>query len=183
LLNGIVFAALFNGLASFMQVMIDPNEFSILQGKMFATFSNINDELLVYSILILVFVFLYILKDFYKLDVLSLGREASINLGVNHKKTVFKNLIVISILTSVVTALVGPISFLGIIIASLSRHIFKTYRHSIRMIGGTLITMIFLTLAVFIVEHIFNFSVTVSVIINLVGGIYFIMLLIKEARP
>ncbi|MCG0056936.1 iron chelate uptake ABC transporter family permease subunit, partial [Escherichia coli] len=46
LLIGIVFGTLFSSLSSFMQMLIDPNEFQVVQDKMFASFNNINTDLL-----------------------------------------------------------------------------------------------------------------------------------------
>ncbi|NLJ01862.1 MAG: iron chelate uptake ABC transporter family permease subunit, partial [Bacteroidales bacterium] len=40
LLVGIILGTLFNSLSSFMQLLIDPNDYFIVQGKMFATFNK-----------------------------------------------------------------------------------------------------------------------------------------------
>ena len=182
LLTGMIFGSFFSGLSTFMQVLLDPNEFTLLQGKMFASFSSINSSLLLISIIIVVVISLALIGDFRKLDVLSLGKDQAINLGINYKKIVLKNLIIIAIFTSVSTALVGPVAFLSIIITSLSRHLFQTYKHGVRVVGAALISFVFLIVAVLLVERIFNFSTTPSVIINLIGGIYFIYLILKEGK-
>ena len=46
LLVGIILGTLFNSLSSFMQLLIDPNDYFIVQGKMFATFNKVNRDLL-----------------------------------------------------------------------------------------------------------------------------------------
>lgn len=182
LLVGMIMGSFFGGLSTFMQSILDPNEFLLVQGKMFASFNSINTELLIISFVIIAIVLLSTLTDYKKLDVLSLGKDQAVSLGIDYKKLVFKNLIVISILTSVATALVGPVTFLGLIIASLSSYVFKSYKHHIRIIGATLISLIFLGFAVIVIERVFNFQTTVSVIINLIGGLYFIFLILKEAK-
>ncbi len=182
LLVGMVFGSLFGGLSSFMQVILDPNEFLLVQGKMFASFDNINTNLLLISLVITVAIFILNLNDYRKLDVLSLGKNQAISLGLDYNKLVLKNLISISILTAVSTALVGPITFLGLIIASLSTHIFNSHKHSVRIFGGTLICNIALLASVLIVENVFKMGTTVSVVINFVGGIYFIYLILKGAK-
>src|SRR5690606_35547822 len=54
LLIGMIFGTFFGSFSSFMQVLIDPNEFLIVQDKMFASFNNIQTELLyVASVLII----------------------------------------------------------------------------------------------------------------------------------
>ena len=180
ILAGMIIGTLFSGLATFMQVLLDPNEFTILQGKMFASLSKVNEDLLYVGIAMVVVTFVITLKDYKKLDVLSLGADHAINLGIDYKKCVFKALLVIALLVSVSTALTGPITFLGIIVASLSREMFPTYKHSIRILGAVLIGAFALVFGQFIVERVFQFETTIGVIINFVGGIYFIYLLLKE---
>lgn len=180
ILSGMIVGSLFGGLSTFMQVLLDPNEFTILQGQMFASFSKVNEDLLFISILVIVLVLAVTLKDYGKLDVLSLGPDHAINLGIDYKRVVFKTLLIVSLLVSVSTALTGPITFLGILVASLSREMFKTYKHSVRILGAVLLGTFALVFGQLIIERVFHFETTISVIINFVGGIYFIYLIVKE---
>ena len=149
---------------------------------MFASFSNVNEELLFVSILILIGLFMLTIKDYNKLDVLSLGKDQAINLGINYNYFVLKNLIVIAVLVSVSTALTGPITFLGILVASISRELIKTYKRTYRILCSFLIGFFALVLGQFLVERVFSFNTTVSTIINFIGGVYFIYLILKEAK-
>lgn len=180
ILAGMIIGSLFSGLSTFMQVLLDPNEFTILQGKMFASFNNVNEGLFLVSLLIIGSVLVVTAKDYHKLDVLSLGADHAINLGVDYKKVVLKELLIIALLVSVSTALTGPITFLGILVASLSREMFKTYHHSVRIWGAVLLGSFALVFGQLIVERVFSLETTISVIINFVGGIYFIYLIVKE---
>ncbi len=182
ILIGIVFGGLFGGLSNFMQVLLDPNEFLILQGRMFASFSNINVKLLSICTVIIILCLLSSLSDLKKLDVLSLGEYHAINLGINYKKLVKKQFIIISVLVSVSTALVGPVTFLGILLTSLAREVTKGYRHNYLVTGAFLISVLSLAYSLFIVERILNFETTINVIINFVGGIYFIYIVLKESK-
>lgn len=180
LLIGVVTGTLFRSGSSFLQVIIDPNEFLILQGKLFANFNNINTSILFYSGLFLVGALVYGFTQNHKLDVLTLGREQAINLGINYNSLVTKMLIIVAILISVSTALVGPITFLGVLVTNLSREIFKTYKHSTLIAGAMLISSIALIYGQLLVERVFSFTTPISVIINFIGGLYFIYLLLKE---
>jgi len=42
-LVGMIFGITFGGLSNFMQVLIDPSEFAILEGRLFASFNRINE--------------------------------------------------------------------------------------------------------------------------------------------
>ena len=182
LLVGMIFGTLFKSGSSFVQVMIDPNEFLALQTKMMASLNNVNTDILIIASIMIIAIIPFIYDDIKYLDVLSLGREQAINLGVDYDKLVKKMIIVISILVSISTALVGPMTFLGLIVANIAREGLKTYKHKYLIMGATLISMITLVGGQFFVQHIFKFNTTLSVIINFIGGIYFIQLLLKESK-
>jgi len=180
LLVGIITGTLFRSGSSFIQVIIDPNEFLILQGSLFASFNNVNTEVLTISGILLVSAMAYGMTRTSELDVLSLGRDNAINLGINHKRLVNTMLVIVAILISVSTALVGPITFLGILVTNLSRELLKTYRHVYLITGAMLISSTALVYGQLLVERIFVFSTPISVIINFIGGLYFIYLLLRE---
>ncbi|MED1952063.1 iron chelate uptake ABC transporter family permease subunit [Brevibacillus centrosporus] len=182
LLIGLIFGTLFNSLSTFMQVLIDPNEFQVVQDKMFASFNNVNSDLLIISVVLLIGVTLYFKKYIKYLDVLSLGRDQAINLGVPYDFVIKRFLIIIAILVSIATALVGPITFLGLLVANLGHQVMKTYQHKYLIAGSVLISIIALVGGLLIVERVFTFSTTLSVIINFLGGVYFIYLLLKENK-
>ncbi|MFD3271818.1 iron chelate uptake ABC transporter family permease subunit [Paenibacillus dendritiformis] len=182
LLIGIIFGTFFGSMSTFMQVLIDPAEFMIVQDKMFASFNHVNTKLLLMGGVLLLLVTLYFLRFIKYLDVLSLGREQAINLGVNYDYVVKRLLFIVAVLISISTALVGPITFLGLLVVNVTYQFLKTYRHSYLIAGSVLISIIALVGGQLIVERIFTFSTTLSVIINFVGGVYFIYLLLKENK-
>ncbi|MEC1720033.1 iron chelate uptake ABC transporter family permease subunit [Schinkia azotoformans] len=174
LLVGLIFGTFFESVSSFMQVLIDPNEFLVVQDKMFASFNNVNTDLLVISFVIVIIVAIYFKKFARYLDVLSLGKEQAVNLGVDYDYVVKRLLIIISVLVSVSTALVGPITFLGLLVVNVAHEFLKTYRHSQLILGSIFISIIALVGGQLLVERVFTFSTTISVIINFIGGVYFI---------
>ncbi|WCR26457.1 iron chelate uptake ABC transporter family permease subunit [Paenibacillus thiaminolyticus] len=182
LLIGIIFGTFFGSMSTFMQVLIDPAEFMIVQDKMFASFTHVNTKLLLLGGVLLLLVTLYFLRFIKYLDVLALGREQAINLGVNYDYVVKRLLFIVAVLISISTALVGPITFLGLLVVNVTYQFLKTYRHSYLIAGSVLISIIALVGGQLIVERIFSFSTTLSVIINFVGGVYFIYLLLKENK-
>lgn len=181
-LAGMILGNLFGGMSTFMQVLLDPNEFLILQGKMFASFNNINTDLLGVCTVIVAIVMVITYKDLKYLDVISLGQDHAINLGVPYKRVVMKTLMVISVVISISTVLVGPITFLGILVVSLSREMQKTYKHTKLVAGAVMLGAFALTFSILLVERVFAFETTSSVIINFVGGVYFIYIMIKESK-
>lgn len=182
LLLGLIFGTLFQSLSTFMEVLIDPNEFQIVQDKMFASFNNINTELLVLSIVLMAGVAIYFARYAKYLDVIALGKDQAVNLGVDYDKVVKRMLVVVAILISISTALVGPITFLGLLVANVSYQFMKTFKHHFLIIGAMLLSVIALVGGQLLVERVFTFSTTLSVIINLAGGVYFLYLLLKESK-
>ncbi len=178
-LIGIVFGIAFDGLASFMQVLIDPNEFAMLEGRMFASFNRVNVKLLGISWGLVALTTLWVCWDLKKYDVLSLGRANAITLGVNYQALVLKSLLAISVLTAASTVMVGPITFLGILIVSLARLLFPTYRHHVLVPGTILVGLVMLLGGMLVTERLLNFTVPLSVIINLTGGLVFIIMILK----
>jgi len=180
LLIGVVCGTLFESLTTFMQVLIDPVEFQVVQDKMQASFNNINTDLLFISSVVIIICIGYAYDYLKTLDVMSLGRDEAINLGVDYDKMVKNMLIVVIILTSVATALVGPITFLGLLVVNIARQLIASYKHSNLGIVTILISILSLLGGQLLVEQLMNFGVSVSVIINFVGGTYFIYLVMKE---
>ena len=180
LLVGVVCGTLFESLTTFMQVLIDPVEFQMVQDKMQASFNNIKTDLLFISSIVIIVCIGYVYDYLKILDVMALGRDEAINLGVDYDKMVKKILVVVVLLTSVATALVGPITFLGLLVVNIARQLITTYKHSVLGITTILISAIALIGGQLLVEQLMDFGVSVSVIINFIGGIYFIYLVMKE---
>lgn len=182
LLIGLVLGTLFSTLSSFMQLVIDPNEFAIIEGMMFATFNKINLDLFWFAIAAIVITFLIGYRFIKYLDVIALGKNNAVSLGVNYDRVVQVFLLLISILVAVSTALVGPITFLGILVTNLTYELFKTHKHTILIGACFLVSCVFLIGGQFLVEHLFNFSTTISIIINFIGGVYFLFLLMRTQK-
>ncbi|MFV8827713.1 iron chelate uptake ABC transporter family permease subunit [Alkalihalobacterium sp. APHAB7] len=179
LLVGIVLGTLFSSISTFMQVLIDPNEFLIVQDRMFASFNNVNTNIFGIAIGLFILVTIYFWRYLKYLDVLSLGRDTAVNLGVDYDHVVKRLLILVAILVSISTALVGPILFLGLLVANVTYEFLKTHKHSYLITGAMLISIVALVSGQFLVERVFAFSVPISVIINFIGGVYFIYLLLR----
>lgn len=182
LLVGIVFGTFFGSLTTFMEVLIDPNEFQISQDFGFASFNRINTKILWLALAMLVTVILYSLRYWKYLDVLALGREQALNLGVDYQHMVKKLLIIVAILTSVSTALVGPLVFLGLLVMNITFEFMQDYRHKLLIPAAMLLAVFTLVCGQFLLTQVFTFSTQLSVIINFVGGLYFLSLLLRANK-
>ena len=182
LLIGTVLTSFFSSIQTTLTRIMDPNEYDILLSTLVASFSNINTEVIILSVVILAVLIFALRKDLAILDVLTLGKDQATNLGVDYDRSIRRLLLGVTICIAVATAMVGPISFLGLIIANLSRQLLKTYKHTQLVLGATLFGMIVLIGGQCIVERIFVYSVPISVFISVGGGIYFLYLLLRNKR-
>ncbi|EAI3899359.1 iron chelate uptake ABC transporter family permease subunit [Campylobacter coli] len=179
MLLGLIFGTLFSTLSSFFEILIDPDEFMVIQGRMFASFDNVAFDVLALAYIVTLLSFVWIFRYMKFLDPLSLGKDLSINLGINYQKISKHLMIIIAILTSISTALVGPITFLGLLVVNITYELFKSSKHSILLLACILISILALLGGVFFVSRVFDYNTTISVIINFLGGIYFIYLVLK----
>lgn len=182
LLVGTVLTSFFSSIQSTLTRVMDPNEYDTLLTSLVASFSNINSGIIIFSVIILALIVVIFRKEFALLDVITLGKEQAINLGVDYDRCIRKLLLAITLCIAVATAMVGPISFLGLIIANISRQLLKTYRHTQLIAGAALMGVIALIGGQFIVERVFVYSIPISVFITVAGGIYFLYLILKGSR-
>lgn len=182
LLVGTVLTSFFSSIQSTLTRVMDPNEYDTLLTSLVASFSNINSGIIIFSVIILALIVVIFRKELALLDVITLGKEQAINLGVNYDRCIRRLLLAVTLCIAVATAMVGPISFLGLIIANISRQLLKTYRHTQLIAGAALIGVIALIGGQFIVERVFVYSIPISVFITVAGGIYFLYLILKGSR-
>ncbi|CPR20805.1 iron chelate uptake ABC transporter family permease subunit [Brenneria goodwinii] len=180
LLVGIICGTLFRSIANLMQRLLDPNEFAILQGRMFATFTRAAPELIGLAAVISVIIGIVIWRMRFRFDVLALGRNSAINLGMDYKRSVTVILLLVSVLVSVSTALVGPLTFLGFMVANLAYLIIGSSQHRFLLPAAFLLGVISLVGGQLILEHLLGMSGALSVVIEFIGGSLFILLLLRK---
>lgn len=182
LLIGTVLTSFFSSIQSTLTRVMDPNEYDNLLSTLVASFTNVNSEIIIFSVIILALLVFVLRKDLALLNVITLGRQQAINLGVDYDRTIRRLLLGVTICIAVATAMVGPISFLGLIIANLARQLMQTFRHGQLILASALFGMIVLVGGQLIVEHVFTYAIPVSVFITVGGGIYFLYLLLTRRR-
>lgn len=182
LLIGMVMGTLFQSLSQFTHILIDPNEFSVIQNFMFVSFSKMNTKLLGIAAVTLLIALIYLWRLMPYLDVLKLGRDQAINLGIHYNRLIKQLLLLISLMVSVSTALVGPITFLGILVSNITYELLKTHKHRAMLVFCAMLSCLCLVLGQFLIEHVLKFSTTVSIVINFIGAIYFMFLLWKARK-
>jgi len=180
LLLGVILGQLFSNISSFFIMLMDPNDFASLQANMFASFNNVNVNLVYLASPLLVVAAVFLFRMNRVLDVFWLDKDNAISLGVDVRRTTRNILLLSAVLISISTALVGPIMFFGLLVTNLTREWFKSYQHRVLLFACSAMSVCALLSGQWLVEKVFHFGTTLSVIINFIGGIYFLSLLIRN---
>lgn len=178
-LVGVVLGAFFGSLTSLASRLLSPDDFLTLQDVMFANFSTASPGLLWTAGAVTLLGLAVLLPLCRRLDVVALGHDHAIALGVPFHLVVRVTLAVVTLLVAAATALVGPMLFLGLIVANLARELVPTHRHLVLVPVSALVGVLTCVVGQFVVVHVFGLTTTLSVVVNLVGGIYFLRMLMR----
>ncbi|WP_101774083.1 iron chelate uptake ABC transporter family permease subunit [Peptostreptococcus faecalis] len=180
LLIGVIFGVGLRSISSFMRRLLTPSEFDVLQARLFGSVNNADAAYfpVVIPIVIIVSILLFVYSK--KLNVLSLGKNTSVPLGVNHKRGIIYTLVLVSILMSITTALIGPLTFYGFLVATLTYQIASTYDHRYLFPMGIAVAFLVITAAYFFMYHVFDAQGVVSIIIEMFGGLTFLVVILRK---
>ncbi len=179
LLVGIVFGVFFRGVSTLLQRLMDPSEFIILQGLFFASFNRVDPTLLLLSAVVVAGLCIPAWRLRHRLDVLALGRDSAVNLGIDYRRTVTLILVICSVLVAVSTALVGPVTFFGLLVSALAYQLCNRFHHAVVLPIAVLLGIVALVGGQLVLEQIFEFDTALSIVIEFIGGIVFLVLLLK----
>ncbi len=180
LLVGIVLGTFFRAFTEWMQRMLDPLDFQVLTDTMFASLTRPDRTLLALTALLVGAACAVLVPLLRTLDVLSLGEPAAIGLGVNHRRVVMVVFGAVSVMVAASTALVGPILFFGLIVANLAYTYAGSFRHAWTVPTAALLGMLCLLGGQLILDRVFGFGASLSIIIELVGGLFFLYLVLRK---
>lgn len=179
LLLGLVITSLAGSITNFVQAFMNPDDFQSVVSLTNVNIHAINEKLVVVSLpIMLIVIVLFALENKYY-DVMALGEDHAINLGVNYNSKVIKSIIYITISMAVSTALIGPLSFLGLIVVNSAKELYKTNKHKTLMIVSSLLA-ISIILGGQVILELLKVKTPVTVLVNLIGGLYLIYILVKE---
>lgn len=182
LLIGIVIGGGLGSLSTFMQRLLTPSEFDILTARLFGSIGNAEVSYLPVALPLCVVAAGLLWMRSHRLNTLALGRDTATNLGVNYRREVMVVLFYVSVLMALSTALIGPMTFLGFLIATLAYQFANTYDHRYVLPVAALIGFVLLGGAYFVLKNIFYAEGAVSIIIEAVGGSVFLYVILRKGR-
>lgn len=179
ILTGVILGVMFRSMAGFLTRIMDPNEFAVVQTASFASFNSVEGTLLPIGAVLTAAVIVVALRLSSRLDVMALGREPAVSLGLRFEVMVIVALMLVAVLVSVSTALVGPVTFFGLIVAGLAHGLTQTTRHAALLPAAALIGSVLLVGGQWLFERVLGQAATLSVVIEFAGGIFFLYLLLR----
>lgn len=179
ILTGVILGVLFRSLSTFLARIIEPNAFAVVQSVSFASFGSIDAALLPAASAIAALCAGAALWLAPRLDVLALGRDAALSLGLRFDRLVLVTLALVAMLVSVSTALVGPVAFFGLLVAGLTHGLAPSARHAVLLPAAGLIGAAILVTGQSLFERLMGQTATLSVVVEFAGGLFFLFLLLK----
>lgn len=180
LLVGIIIGTGLNSVSAFMRRLLAPSEFDVLQARLFGSVNNADADYFPIVIPMVIVVAILFFVNAKKLNVLSLGKDVSTSFGVKYQPNIIYTLILVAVLMAISTSLIGPLTFYGFLIATLSYQAAPTYDHRYIFPMALTIGFCLLTSAYFLMYHVFHSQAVVSVIIELFGGIIFLIVILRK---
>ncbi|WP_082766363.1 iron chelate uptake ABC transporter family permease subunit [Paramesorhizobium deserti] len=182
LLTGVVLGLLFRSLSVLLARLFDPNDFAVLQGAVFASFSRTRPDLLLIAWLITAAGTVVAWRMRHVLDVVALGEEAAVGLGVSWRSVVAGLLALVAALVAAATALVGPMAFLGLLVASITDRVAGTGRHAVLLPAAALVAVVVLVGGQTVLQHGLGGEGTLAIVVEFIGGIIFLVMLFAGVR-
>ncbi len=182
LLIGIVIGGGLGSVSAFMQRLLTPSEFDVLSARLFGNVANADASYLPVAIPLCLGAAALLVLSSRRLNLVALGRDASVGLGLNHRRETMRVLFLVSVLMAVSTALVGPMTFLGFLVATLAYQFADTHDHRYVFPVAALTCFVVLSGAYFVMRNIFYANGVVSIIIELVGGLVFLFVILRKGR-
>lgn len=182
ILVGVVFGVLFRSLSSLVARMISPDDFVTIQASSYAQFNTVNTQILSVSVVICVLAGLLMWRLRHQCDILLLGRYPAINLGINYHRLSLTLLGLIALLVAISTAMVGPVTFFGLLVCALTNQMTRSMHHAKRLVLVSLVAMLCLVGGQMIFEHILDMAGVLEVVIELVGGVMFLVLIFRQYK-
>lgn len=178
LLVGVVLGMAFDTVSTFIERLLHPTDYDLLSLELFGRLTAVDAGQLPLAFAVCAGVGVMVWRRRHVLDGLLLGRDMATSIGIDHRRELTVMLIIVAVLVSFSTALVGPLTFFGFLVATVAYQVAGTHRHSHVLPMAVLLGVIALAGGQFILQHLFYASGFLTVIIEFAGGIVFLAILI-----
>src|SRR5699024_2713446 len=177
---GLIIAGGLGAVATFMQRLLTPSEFDVLTARLFGSVANADADYLPVAIPLVAVAGALLWQRSRRLNVLALGPQTATNLGLNHRRELIAVLVLVAVLLATSTALVGPMNFLGFLVARLSYQLAGTHDHRYIFPIAAVSGFALMAGAAFARTHLFYSQGVVSILRELVGGLTILVVIPRK---
>lgn len=144
-----------------------------------ASFARLGNFTMVYIVLIPLFFSVLFATKF---SIIGLGEDFAKNLGVNYKRVVFLGLVIIALISASTFVAIGPLPFVGLIVPNMATSFYgdnlKKSIFDLMFFGATFVLLCDIVSRIII----YPFEMPVGVTVSVVGGIVFLIYLVRGMR-
>jgi len=170
MMYGGLIAALSTAVAFRFEAMQTMQAFSL------GSFARLGNFTLVYIVLVPLFISVLFATKF---SIIGLGQDFAKNLGINYNRVVFLGLIIVALISASTFVAVGPLPFIGLIIPNMATSFYgdnlKKSIYDLMLFGANFVLLCDIVSRLVI----FPFEMNVSVTISVVGGVVFMIYLLR----
>ncbi|MCJ1704316.1 iron chelate uptake ABC transporter family permease subunit [Rathayibacter sp. VKM Ac-2926] len=176
-LAGLVLGVLLRSVTGFLQRLLDPDTFAVVQNLTFASFTSVDRELLLPTGVLVAAAIASLWPIRRSLDVLALGEATAVSLGVEHRHTVMHVIVAVAVMVAASTALVGPVAFFGLIVANVAYTVVG-HRHLRSIPAAVAVGVVALVGGQLVLDRVLGFGTELPVVIEFAGGLLFLLLVL-----
>ncbi len=142
---------------------------------------SFNDSIVLVPVCIVVCAVLYLFSK--KLNILLLGEQFAVSMGMNIKWLRVVVFVGVSALTGAVTAFCGPLGFIGLAVPHISRWIFNTSNHFVLIPASMILGAAFLLCGDILSHCLYSQGVLpINAVISILGAPFIIWIVFKNQR-
>lgn len=179
-LVGIVLNFFFSGITILFTIFFDPYKLHYILLWLLGSFSSLQREYVYVSSVVISVLIVVVLSYSNKLDIIVLGKEKSISLGVEEDKVKGSLIFVSVIISAICVSLAGVISFIGIIVPNIVKS-FVGLKHKKMIFYSALFGGILVTLCDGLAKNLYYpIEIPISVFTGIIGSVFFVVYLISD---
>lgn len=182
LIVGLLMSHISSGIINFLIVFSPSSKIKNYLLWTQGSFSSLSYEEIPILVSVVFMCVLIVFKLSKELNLLMMGENYAQSMGVNTVGLKWKLIILTGILSGVITAFCGPISFVGILAPHLSRMYFQTNNHRFLLPATFLLGSLLTLLVAFLVEVNTFVSLPINSVFGLFGAPFIIYLILKRSK-
>ena len=181
ILAGVIVSSLFSAMVAFLKYFADHHELQTIVIWLMGNFSSAKWQHVFHVAPFSIIGCIVMILLSWRINVLSLGSQQAIALGINPNHFKILLISIVSLMTSIAVSICGPIGWIGLIIPHLVRILVGSNNFHV-IIGSIGLGSGFLLLVDLIAKNILSVEIPIGILTSIVGAIFFIFLMLRTKK-